>query len=41
MRLLPAELPVKDGKVDPADVSFPQLNYNAIAQGYSCDVIAR
>jgi thiamine biosynthesis lipoprotein len=41
MRLLPAELPVKDGKVDPADVGFPQLNYNAIAQGYSCDVIAR
>ena len=41
MRLLPAELPVRDGKVDPADVSFPQLNYNAIAQGYSCDVIAR
>ena len=41
MRLLPAELPVRDGKVDPADVNFPQLNYNAIAQGYSCDVIAR
>ena len=41
MRLLPAELPVRDGRVHPADVGFPQLNYNAVAQGYSCDVIAR
>ena len=41
MDRLPAELPVKDGYTDPADIGFPQLNYNAIAQGYSCDVIAR
>ncbi len=41
MRLLPPELPVEDGRVNPAALGFPQLNYNAIAQGYSCDVIAR
>lgn len=41
MKLLPATLPVgEDGMVNPADIGFPQLNYNAIAQGYSCDVIA-
>lgn len=39
--LLPEELPVHDGTVDPSAVGFPRLNFNAIAQGYSCDVIAR
>ena len=38
---LPAELPVVDGYIDPASMGNPQLNFNAIAQGYSCDVIAR
>ena len=38
---LPAELPVVDGYVDPASIGYPQLNYNAIAQGYSCDIIAK
>jgi thiamine biosynthesis lipoprotein len=38
---LPSELPVVDGWVDPASMGYPQLNYNAIAQGYSCDVIAQ
>ena len=38
---LPAELPVVDGYIDPASVGYPRLNYNAIAQGYSCDIIAR
>ena len=41
MRLLPAELPVRDGVLDPADLGFPRLNYNAVAQGYSCDMVAR
>ncbi len=41
MGRLPASLPVVDGQVDPASLGFPQLNYNAVAQGYSCDVIAR
>lgn len=41
MRLLPPELPVEDCLVRPAAIGHPQLNYNAIAQGYSCDVIAR
>ena len=40
MGLLPERLPVEDGMVDPAALGFPRLNYNAIAQGYSCDVIA-
>jgi thiamine biosynthesis lipoprotein len=40
MGLLPEEMPVEDGMVDPAAMGFPRLNYNAIAQGYSCDVIA-
>ena len=36
---------LKDGMLDPAsmlleDGTLPQLNYNAIAQGYSCDVVA-
>ncbi|MBR4775694.1 MAG: FAD:protein FMN transferase [Bacteroidales bacterium] len=39
--LLPAELPVRDGFIDPAEIGSPKLNYNAVAQGYSCDVIAR
>lgn len=37
---LPAELPVQDGYIDPAKMQFPRLNFNAIAQGYSCDLIA-
>ncbi len=41
MALLPPQLPVVDGWTDPADLGYPKLNYNAIAQGYSCDVIAR
>ena len=40
MRLLPEQLPVEDGMLDPAALGFPRLNFNAIAQGYSCDVIA-
>ena len=41
MHLLPEELPLKaDGSLDPADMGFPRLNYNAIAQGYSCDLVA-
>ncbi len=40
MGLLPERLPVEEGMVDPAALGFPRLNYNAIAQGYSCDVIA-
>ena len=38
---LPAELPVVDGYVDPASMGYPRLNYNAIAQGYSCDILAK
>ena len=39
---LPAELPIKaDGTLDPADMGYPRLNFNAIAQGYTCDVIAK
>ena len=37
--LLPAQLPV--GVIDPAEIGSPKLNFNAVAQGYSCDVIAR
>ena len=38
---LPAELPVSDGYIDPAVMGYPQLNFNAIAQGYTCDMIAK
>ena len=38
---LPAELPVVNGYIDPATLDYPRLNFNAIAQGYSCDVIAK
>ena len=38
---LPAELPVTDGCIDPAELGYPRLNFNAIAQGYTCDVIAK
>lgn len=38
---LPPELPVTDGAVDPAACGSPRLNFNAVAQGFSCDVIAR
>ena len=41
MALLPAELPLQDGVLDPAGLGFPRLNFNAVAQGYSCDIIAR
>ena len=41
MAHLPAQLPVREGWIDPAEMGYPRLNYNAIAQGYSCDVIAR
>ena len=41
MAHLPARLPLKDGILDPAEVGSPKLNYNAVAQGYSCDVVAR
>ena len=41
MRHLPPQLPVTDGFVDPVPLGCPRLNYNAIAQGYSCDVVAR
>ena len=41
MSHLPAELPVTDGYVDPAAMGYPHLNFNAIAQGYSCDILAR
>ena len=41
MGLLPSELPVQDGLLDPASLGNPRLNYNAVAQGYSCDVVAR
>lgn len=37
---LPAELPVTDGYIDPAVLGYPKLNFNAIAQGYSCDILA-
>ncbi|MBR6305930.1 MAG: FAD:protein FMN transferase [Bacteroidales bacterium] len=40
MRLLPPELPVRDGILDPSELGNPRLNYNAIAQGYSCDRVA-
>ena len=39
---LPQTLPLApDGTLDPASIGNPKLNYNAIAQGYTCDVIAR
>ena len=38
---LPAELPVSNGYIDPAVMGYPSLNFNAIAQGYSCDIIAK
>ena len=41
MALLPPELPVQEGILDPAEIGSPRLNYNAVAQGYSCDLVAR
>ena len=42
MGRLPQQLPLDaDGVLDPAVLDFPRLNFNAVAQGYSCDVIAR
>lgn len=40
MGRLPSALTEEDGFVNPALAGFPKLNFNAIAQGYSCDVIA-
>ena len=40
MDRLPSSLPVEEGFVNPDALGYPRLNYNAIAQGYSCDVIA-
>ena len=40
MGRLPASLPVADGIIDPAAMGNPRLNFNAIAQGYTCDVVA-
>ncbi|MBO4341061.1 MAG: FAD:protein FMN transferase [Bacteroidales bacterium] len=40
MKRLPETLPVSGGVLDPAAMGGPRLNYNAIAQGYSCDMIA-
>ena len=48
-RLKPRMKPGPDGMVHPedlllespgADAALPQLNYNAVAQGYSCDLVA-
>ena len=41
MDKLPEQLPLEDGVLVPARLGFPRLNYNAVAQGYSCDIIAR
>lgn len=41
MDRLPEQLPLEDGVLDPARLGFPRLNFNAVAQGYSCDIIAR
>ena len=39
---LPKELPLApDGTLDPESMGSPKLNYNASAQGYTSDVIAR
>ena len=41
-KYLPRDLPIApDGTLDPASMGNPKLNYNAIAQGYTSDVIAR
>lgn len=38
---LPPELPIRpDGTLNPADMGRPRLNFNAIAQGFTCDIIA-
>lgn len=49
-RMCPEIVPGPSGKIDPAqmllphlrkdDAPLPELNYNAIAQGYSCDLVA-
>lgn len=41
MALLPSELPLRDGCLDPAEIGNPRLNFNAVAQGYSCDMVAK
>ena len=47
MSRLKMSMPVaEDGSLNPADLlmepgALPMLNYNAIAQGYSCDAVAR
>ena len=40
MKLLPRELPLRNGILNPADIGNPRLNFNAVAQGLSCDIIA-
>lgn len=41
-KMLPQTLPLApDGTLDPSSIGNPKLNYNAIAQGYTCDVIAK
>ena len=46
-RLKPRMVPGPDGMIspgsllaDPSDMPLPELNYNAVAQGYSCDLVA-
>ena len=41
MDKLPEQLPLEDGVLDPSALGFPRLNFNAVAQGYSCDIIAQ
>ena len=41
MKRLKAELPEDGSLTDDPSLPLPKLNFNAIAQGYSCDVIAR
>ena len=40
MKHLPDTLTLEDGLLDPSSLGCPSLNYNAIAQGYTCDLVA-
>ena len=40
MGRLPSQLPLQNGLLDPSALDFPRLNFNAVAQGYSCDKVA-